>query len=109
LCCPEGDAAGRSRLITRAPMSDIIVADRLTEGPGEIFPSRCQRQRAFVAAAVNIRHSESKLRPRRDGVTRAGPASCNPLRTARSAFMVDLSRGVSRATADYHSSGNQSS
>ena len=44
------DAAG---LIGAARDVDIIVADRLTEGPGEIFP-QLPKLRAFVRCAVDI-------------------------------------------------------
>jgi D-3-phosphoglycerate dehydrogenase len=44
------DAAG---LIAAARDVDIIVADRLTEGPGEIF-ERLPRLRALVRCAVDI-------------------------------------------------------
>src|SRR5260370_10377332 len=46
------DAAG---LIDAAGDVDIIVADRLTEGPGELFP-RLPKLRAFVRCAVDIRN-----------------------------------------------------
>src|SRR5882762_1030686 len=46
------DAAG---LIGAAGDVDIIVADRLTEAPGEIFP-RLPKLRAFVRCAVDIRN-----------------------------------------------------
>src|ERR1700726_2860604 len=46
------DAAG---LIEAARDVDIIVADRLTQGPSEIFP-RLPKLRAFVRCAVDIRN-----------------------------------------------------
>jgi len=46
------DAAG---LIEAARDVDIIVADRLTEGPGEVFAG-LPRLRAFVRCAVDIRN-----------------------------------------------------
>jgi D-3-phosphoglycerate dehydrogenase len=46
------DAAG---LVEAAADVDIIVADRLTEGPGEIF-AKLPKLRAFVRCAVDIRN-----------------------------------------------------
>ena len=82
--------------------ADIIVADRLTEGRGEIFP-RLPNLRAFVRCAVDIRNidvdSASKVGVL---VTRAGPGFVQAVAELAIGFMVDLSRGISRATADYH-------
>ena len=64
------DAAG---LIDAAGDADIIVADRLTEGPGEIFP-RLPKLRAFVRCAVDIRNIDVAAASAAGVlVTRAGP------------------------------------
>src|ERR1700704_1645274 len=64
------DAAG---LIEAARDVDIIVADRLTEGPGEIFP-RLPKLRAFVRCAVDIRNIDVEAASAAGVVvTRAGP------------------------------------
>ena len=94
------DAAG---LIEAARDVDIIVADRLTQGPGEIFP-RLPKLRAFVRCAVDIRNIDVAAASAVGVlVTRAGPGFVPSVAELALGFMVDLSRGISRATADYHS------
>jgi D-3-phosphoglycerate dehydrogenase / 2-oxoglutarate reductase len=93
------DAAG---LIEAARDVDIIVADRLTEGPGEIFAG-LPRLRAFVRCAVDIRNIDVEAASAVGVlVTRAGPGFVQSVAELALGFMVDLSRGISRATADYH-------
>jgi D-3-phosphoglycerate dehydrogenase len=93
------DAAG---LIAAACGVDIIVADRLTAGPGEIFPA-LPNLRAFVRCAVDIRNVDVDAASAAGVlVTRAGPGFVQSVAELALGFMVDLSRGVSRATADYH-------
>jgi D-3-phosphoglycerate dehydrogenase len=93
------DAAG---LIEAAGDVDIIVADRLTAGPGEIFPN-LPKLRAFVRCAVDIRNIDVDAASAAGIlVTRAGPGFVQSVAELALGFMVDLSRGVSRATADYH-------
>jgi D-3-phosphoglycerate dehydrogenase / 2-oxoglutarate reductase len=94
------DAAG---LIDAAGDVDIIVADRLTEGAGEIFP-RLPKLRAFVRCAVDIRNIDVEAASAAGVlVTRAGPGFVPSVTELALGFMVDLSRGISRATAEYHS------
>ena len=94
------DAAG---LIASADDVDIIVADRLTEGPGEIFP-RLPKLRAFVRCAVDIRNIDVEAASAAGVlVTRAGPGFVASVAELALGFLVDLSRGISRASANYHS------
>jgi D-3-phosphoglycerate dehydrogenase / 2-oxoglutarate reductase len=94
------DAAG---LIEAARDVDIIVADRLTEGPAEIFAG-LPRLRAFVRCAVDIRNIDVEAASAAGVlVTRAGPGFVPSVAELALGFLVDLSRGISRATADYHS------
>ncbi|CAN7407481.1 NAD(P)-dependent oxidoreductase [Bradyrhizobium sp. LjRoot220] len=99
---PGDNALDASGLIAAAQDVEIIVADRLTAGPGEIF-SRLPKLRAFVRCAVDIRNidveSASKVGVL---VTHAGPGFVQSVAELAVGFMVDLSRGVSRASADYH-------
>ena len=89
-------------LIKAARDVDIIVADRLTTGPGEIFPA-LPKLRAFVRCAVDIRNIDVGAASAAGVlVTRAGPGFVQSVAELALGFMVDLSRGVSRATADYH-------
>nr|WP_245309490.1 NAD(P)-dependent oxidoreductase [Bradyrhizobium retamae] len=93
------DAAG---LIEAARDVDIIVADRLTAGPSEIF-LKLPKLRAFVRCAVDIRNVDVEAASAAGVlVTRAGPGFVQSVAELALGFMVDLSRGVSRATADYH-------
>lgn len=96
-----GDPLDAAGLVRAAKDVDIIVADRMTEGRGEIF-AQLPRLRAFVRCAVDIRNvnvdaaSEAGVL-----VTRAGPGFVQAVAELALGFMVDLSRGVSRTTADY--------
>ncbi len=93
------DAAG---LIDAARDVDLIVADRLTEGPGEIF-RRLPKLRAFVRCAVDIRNIDVEAASAAGVmVTRAGPGFIHSVAELAIGYMVDLSRGISRAAADYH-------
>jgi len=93
------DSAG---LIGAARDVDIIVADRLTEGPGEIF-ARLPNLRAFVRCAVDIRNIDVEAASVAGVlVTRAGPGFVQSVAELALGFLVDLSRGISRATAEYH-------
>ena len=94
------DAAG---LIEAARDVDIIVADRLTAGPAEVF-ARLPRLRAFVRCAVDIRNIAVDAASAAGVlVTRAGPGFVPSVAELALGYLVDLSRGISRATADYHS------
>ncbi|WKA27387.1 hydroxyacid dehydrogenase [Bradyrhizobium roseum] len=98
----SSDALDAAGLIEAAGDVDIIVADRLTAGPGEIFPA-LPNLRAFVRCAVDIRNVDVDAASAAGIlVTRAGPGFVPSVAELALGFMVDLSRGVSRATADYH-------
>jgi D-3-phosphoglycerate dehydrogenase len=97
-----GDALDAAGLIEAARDVDIIVADRLTEGPAEIFP-RLPKLRAFVRCAVDIRNIDVAAASKAGVlVTRAGPGFVASVAELAIGFMVDLSRGISRSVADYH-------
>jgi len=100
----SNDALDAAGLIEAAADDiDIIVADRLTAGPSEIFPA-LPKLRAFVRCAVDIRNIDVDAASAAGIlVTRAGPGFVQSVAELALGFMVDLSRGVSRATADYHS------
>jgi D-3-phosphoglycerate dehydrogenase len=99
----SNDALDAAGLIEAARDVDIIVADRLTAGPGEIFPA-LPHLRAFVRCAVDIRNIDVDAASAAGVlVTRAGPGFVQSVAELALGFMVDLSRGVSRATEDYHS------
>jgi D-3-phosphoglycerate dehydrogenase len=93
------DAAG---LIEAARDVDLIVADRLTEGAGEIF-ARLPKLRAFVRCAVDIRNIDVEAASAAGVlVTRAGPGFVLSVAELAIGYLVDLSRGISRAVTDYH-------
>src|SRR6202047_1501265 len=97
-----GEALDAAGLIEAARDVDIIVADRLTEGPGEIFPY-LPKLRAFVRCAVDIRNIDVEAASAAGVLgTRAGPGFVQSVAELALGFLVDLSRGISRATADYH-------
>jgi D-3-phosphoglycerate dehydrogenase / 2-oxoglutarate reductase len=95
------DALDARGLIAAARDVDIIVADRLTEGPGEIF-AQLPKLRAFVRCAVDIRNVDVEAASAAGVlVTRAGPGFVPSVTELALGYLVDLSRGISRATADY--------
>jgi len=99
----EGDdALDAAALMEAARDVDIIVADRLTEGRGEIF-QLLPKLRAFVRCAVDIRNIDVEAASAAGVlVIRAGPGFVQSVAELALGFLVDLSRGISRATADYH-------
>ncbi|MGN1285357.1 MAG: NAD(P)-dependent oxidoreductase, partial [Bradyrhizobium sp.] len=99
----EGDEAlDASSLVEAAADVDVIVADRMTQGPGEIF-SQLPKLRAFVRCAVDIRNIDVAAASAAGVlVTQASAGFVQSVAELALGFMVDLSRGVSRATADYH-------
>lgn len=93
------DAAG---LVDAAREADVIVADRLTAAPAEVFAG-LPKLRAFVRCAVDIRNIDVGAASAAGVlVTRAGPGFVQSVAELALGFLVDLSRGVSRTTADYH-------
>lgn len=99
----EGDAAlDAAALVAAAADVDIIIADRMTQGRGEIFP-QLPKLRAFVRCAVDIRNIDVAAASAAGVlVTQASAGFVQSVAELALGFMVDLSRGVSRATADYH-------
>ncbi|GEC53986.1 D-3-phosphoglycerate dehydrogenase [Bradyrhizobium japonicum] len=99
----EGEEALDAAALVRAAADvDIIVADRMTQGRGEIFP-QLPMLRAFVRCAVDIRKIDVAAASAAGVlVTQASAGFVQSVAELALGFMVDLSRGVSRATADYH-------
>ena len=89
-------------LIAAAPEADLIVADRLTAAPADVFAG-LPNLRAIVRCAVDIRNIDVEAASQAGVlVTRASPGFVQSVSELAVGFMIDLSRGVSRATADYH-------
>jgi D-3-phosphoglycerate dehydrogenase / 2-oxoglutarate reductase len=99
----EGDEAlDAAALVAAAKDADIIVADRKTEGPGEVF-GKLPKLRAFVRCAVDIRNIDVEAATKQGIlVTQAGPGFQKSVSEMAIGYMIDLSRHISRATADYH-------
>lgn len=99
----EGEEAlDAAALVEAAADVDIIVADRMTQGRGEIFP-QLPKLRVFVRCAVDIRNIDVAAASAVGVlVTQASAGFVQSVAELALGFMVDLSRGVSRATADYH-------
>nr|WP_249137607.1 hydroxyacid dehydrogenase [Bradyrhizobium tropiciagri] len=96
------EALDAAALVKAATDVDIIVADRTTQGPGEIFPL-LPKLCAFVRCAVDIRNIDVAAASAAGVlVTQASAGFVQSVAELALGFMVDLSRGVSRATADYH-------
>ena len=95
------EALDPAALIAAAREADLIVADRLTAAPAEVF-ANLPKLRAIVRCAVDIRNIDVEAASRAGVlVTRASPGFVQSVSELAVGFMVDLSRGVSRATADY--------
>lgn len=96
------DALQPDDLVAAAQDADFIIADRLTTAPASIFP-RLPRLKAFLRCAVDIRNIDVEAASA-EGilVTRARPGFVESVTELTLGFLVDLSRGVSRAAADYH-------
>jgi len=99
----EGDAPLDPRgVIAAARDVDFIIADRSTAVPGEIFAS-LPGLKVVMRSAVDIRNIDLAAASAAGVlVTHAEPGFVKSVVELTLGFLVDLSRGVSRATADYH-------
>jgi len=99
----ERDAAlDPPALIEAAADVDAIIADRLAAGPGEVFRALASLK-AFLRVAVDIRNIDVAAASAAGVlVTRAQPGFMTAVAELALGFLVDLSRGISRASADYH-------
>src|SRR5271167_2683141 len=99
----EGDdVLGPEALIEAARGVDVIIADRLTTGPAEIF-TNLPALKAVLRCAVDIRNIDVDAASAAGVlVTRASPGFVQSVVELALGYMVDLSRGISRAAAAYH-------
>lgn len=96
------EALAPQQLIAAAQGMDVAVVDRLTTGPAEIF-AHMPSLKAFLRCAVDIRNIDVAAASAAGVlVTRATPGFVNSVTELGIGFLVDLSRGISRATAAYH-------
>ncbi|MDB5363770.1 MAG: hydroxyacid dehydrogenase [Rhodospirillales bacterium] len=98
----ESDAAlGAAELVAAARDVDIILADRMTAAPGEIF-AQLPNLKALLRCAVDIRNIDLEAASAAGVlVTRATPGFVASVCELAIGYLVDLSRGISRATAAY--------
>src|SRR5579859_302172 len=98
----EGDEAlSPADLVAAARDVDLILADRLTTGPGEIF-AQLPALKAILRCAVDIRDIDVEAASAAGVlVTRATPGFVTSVCELAIGYLVDLSRSISRATADY--------
>lgn len=100
----QRDAAlSPQELIAAARDVDLIIADRLTIGPALIFAG-LPKLKAFLRCAVDIRNIDVAAASVAGVlVTRAKPGFVESVTELTLGFLVDLARGVSRASAAYQS------
>jgi len=95
------EALTPAQLVALAHDVDIILADRLTTGPAEIF-AQLPKLKAMLRCAVDIRNIDVEAASAAGVlVTRATPGFISSVCELTLGFLVDLSRGVSRVVADY--------
>ncbi|MBX3502274.1 MAG: hydroxyacid dehydrogenase [Alphaproteobacteria bacterium] len=93
------DAAG---LIAAAQDVELVIVDRSTPVPAEVFAA-LPKLRAVMRTAVDIRNIDVEAASKAGIlVTRAEPGFVKSVVELALGFLVDLSRGVSRAAASYH-------
>jgi len=99
----EGDAPlAPPDLIVAARDVDFIVADRATPVPGEVF-ARLPKLQVVMRSAIDIRNVDVEAASKAGVlVTHAEAGFVQSVVELTLGFLVDLSRGVSRAAADYH-------
>jgi D-3-phosphoglycerate dehydrogenase len=96
----EGDA-----LIDAAADCDLIVSYRQSPAPATLF-ERLPRLVAFLRCAVDIRNIDVAAASRAGVlVTQASAGFAPAVSELVIGLLVDLSRGVSRAAAEYHAGG----
>jgi D-3-phosphoglycerate dehydrogenase len=89
------------RLIAAAQGVRLIVADRMTPGPAEVFWALPELW-AFLRVAVDIRNIEVEAASAAGVlVARAGPGFIDSVTELTLGFLIDLSRGISRVTGEY--------
>lgn len=93
------DAAG---LVAAARDADFIVADRATAVPAEVFAG-LPGLRVVMRSAIDIRNIDVAAASQAGVlVTHAEAGFVQSVVELTLGFLVDLSRGISRAAADYH-------
>ncbi|MGI9478820.1 MAG: NAD(P)-dependent oxidoreductase [Hyphomicrobiaceae bacterium] len=97
------EALSPAQLVAAGHDADVIIADRMTTGPSEIFAS-LPGLKAFVRCAVDIRNVDVPAASNAGVlVTHACPGFVASVSELALGFLVDLARGISLAAASYHS------
>jgi D-3-phosphoglycerate dehydrogenase len=99
----EGDAPFDPKgLIAAAQDVDFIIADRATPVPGEVFAS-LPRLKVVLRSAIDIRNID-QVAASKAGVlvTHAEAGFVKSVVELTIGFLVDLSRGITRAATQYH-------
>ncbi len=90
------------RVVEAARDCEIIVSDRTTPGPAELF-DRLPDLVAFVRGAVDIRNVDVEAASRHGVlVTRASAGFVDSVTELGIGFMIDLARGITAAAEAYH-------
>jgi D-3-phosphoglycerate dehydrogenase len=99
----EGDAPlDAKRLIAAAKDADFIIADRATPVPGEVFAG-LPRLRVVLRSAIDIRNIDQAAASKAGVlVTHAEAGFVKSVVELTVGFLVDLSRGITRAATRYH-------
>jgi D-3-phosphoglycerate dehydrogenase len=96
-----GAALPTARLIDLARGCEVIVSDRMTEGPAAVF-AQLPDLLAFVRCAVDIRNVDVGAASTAGVlVTRASPGFVDSVAELAIGFMVDLARGITDTTLAY--------
>ena len=103
-----GRALSTPQLIELASGCQIIVSDRITEGPAAVF-EQLPDLVAFVRCAVDIRNVDVGAASASGVlVTRASAGFVDAVAELVVGFMVDLARGITEATTAYRSGAGAS-
>lgn len=98
----SADALDADALVAAALDVDLILTDRMTPGPAPVFAA-LPRLQAFLRCAVDIRTIDLAAASAAGVlVTRAKPGFADSVAELAVGYLVDLARGVSRSTRDYH-------
>ena len=92
-------------LIAAAAGVEIIVSDRITEAPADVF-ARLPQLAAFVRCAVDIRNVDVATASAHGVlVTHASPGFVQSVAELTVGMMIDLARGLTDATMTYRDGG----
>jgi D-3-phosphoglycerate dehydrogenase / 2-oxoglutarate reductase len=99
----EGDAPlDPEGLIAAAQDVDFVIADRATVVPGEVFAA-LPRLKVVMRSAIDIRNIDQAAASKAGVlVTHAEAGFVTSVVELTVGFLVDLSRGITRAAAHYH-------